>query len=174
MIRTPRQEGLGEWVRSHWGILSDSREQHLRSWESGAGPQGGHPQCPGGREGSHGCGTGPTCCVCFHSAEAVVATSLVVASRPCYIMSSAPTVAPATRVPFSPPLNSSYLSGVCCPAQDQEEGRDGGGGCCSGLTGSGEGGPLSSGVPRWGATCKTHTWSTDVRPAEGPAPAPPC
>lgn len=87
--RTPKQEGLGEWVGSHWGILSDSRNRHLRSWESGAWPQGGYPLRWGGPEGSHGCRAGPTCCVCFHSAEAVVATSLVVASRPRYIMSSA-------------------------------------------------------------------------------------
>lgn len=46
-------------------------------------------------------------------------------------------------------------------------------GCCSRLTGSGGGGASSSGVPRWGATCRSHTWSGDVRPAEGPAPAPP-
>lgn len=39
--------------------------------------------------------------------------------------------------------------------------------------GSGEGGASSSGVPRWGATCEGHTWSGDVRPAEGQAPAPP-
>lgn len=30
-----------------------------------------------------------------------------------------------------------------------------------------EGGASSSGVPRWGATCEGHTWSRDVRPAEG-------
>lgn len=128
--RGSRREGLGEWVGSHWGILSDSRERHLRNQQSGALPQGGHPQHPGGPEGSHGCGVGATCCVCFHSAEAAAATPLVVASRPRYIMSSAPPpVAPATRVPFSPPLSYPGPAGVWGPAQDPEarEGRDRGG-----------------------------------------------
>lgn len=96
--RGSRREGLGEWVGSHWGILSDSRERHLRNQQSGALPQGGHPQHPGGPEGSHGCGVGATCCVCFHSAEAAAATPLVVASRPRYIMSSAPPRSPRQRV----------------------------------------------------------------------------
>lgn len=128
--RGSRREGLGEWVGSHWGILSDSRERHLRSRLSGALPQGGHPQRPGGPEGSHGCGVGPTCCVCFHSVEAVAATPLVVAFRPRYIMSSAPPpVAPATRVPISPPLSCPGRAGVWGPAQGPEaqEGRGGGG-----------------------------------------------
>ena len=97
-----RQEGLGKWVGSHWGTLSDSREWHLRSPKSGAVPQGGHPERPGSRERSHGCRAGPTCCVCFHSAEAVAATPLVGASRPRYIMSSAPRL-PRQRVIFPPP-----------------------------------------------------------------------
>lgn len=57
--------------------------------------------------------------------------------------------------------------------QDFGEGR-GEGGFCLRQKGSGEGGASSSGVPRWGATCEGHTWSGDVRPAEGQAPAPPC
>lgn len=94
-----RQEGLGKWVGSHWGTLSDSREWHLRSPKSGALPQGGHPERPGSRERSHGCRAGPTCCVCFHSAEAVAATPLVGAS-PLH-NELRPPVAPATR-DFSP------------------------------------------------------------------------
>lgn len=137
---------------------------------------GGHPQCPGGPQGSHGCGAGPTCCVCFHSAEAVATTSLVVASRPCYIMSSAPR-SPRQRV-FPFPLPSVVPAHLAFAAQPRTRTwTQGGAGqrrcSCSRLTGSGEGGPSSSGVPRWGATCKRHTWSGDVRPAEGPTPAPP-
>lgn len=99
-----RQEGLRKWVGSHWGTLSDSREWHLRSPKIGAVPQGGHPERPGSPERSHGCRAGPTCCVCFHSAEAVATTPLVVASRPRYIMSSAPWLPQQRVIPFLLPL----------------------------------------------------------------------
>ena len=128
-----RQEGLGKWVGSHWGTLSDSREWHLRSPNSGALPQGGHPERPGSPERSHGCRAGPTCCVCFHSAEAVAATPLVVAFRPRYIMSSAPRL-PRQRVippPLSPPLvvptQLVLEAQPKTPTRDSEEGWNGGG-----------------------------------------------
>lgn len=54
-----RQEGLGECVRSHWGILSDSRERHLRSPKSGALPQGGHPERPSARSAHMAAEPGP-------------------------------------------------------------------------------------------------------------------
>lgn len=172
MRRSGLQAG-GAWgrVESPWGIL---RARHLWSRESGAWSQGGHPRHPACREGSHGCGAEPTCCVCFHSAEAAAATPLVVASRPRYIMSSAPQVARATRVTISSPVGSSSLARSCGPAQDPDAGAGRGRGCCCGLTGNREGGASSSGVPRWGSTCKKHTWSWYVRPAEGwlpPRPA---
>lgn len=95
---------------------------------------------PGGPEGSHGCRAGPTCCVCFHSAGAVAATSLVAASRPCYIMSSAPR-SPRQRV-FPFPLSSAVPAHR---AAQPGPGTRGGAGrrrcfCCR-LMGSGEGGP---------------------------------
>lgn len=133
-----RQEGLGKWVGSHWGTLSDSREWHLRSPNSGALPQGGHPERPGSPERSHGCRAGPTCCVCFHSAEAVAATPLVVAFRPRYIMSSAPRLPRQRVIPlFSSPC-SPDSAGVRSSAEDPDPGLRGGvergRGYCSRLT----------------------------------------
>lgn len=55
------------------------------------------PIAPELREGSHGHRAGPTCCICFHSAEAVAVIPLVVDSRPRYIMSTAPWL-PGQRV----------------------------------------------------------------------------
>lgn len=82
---------------------------------------------------------------------------------------------PRQRVfPFLlPSVVPAYLSLGAQPKTRTREGAGRGRGCCSRLTGSRGGGPSSSGVPRWGATCRRHTWSGDVRPAEGLAPAPP-
>lgn len=82
---------------------------------------------------------------------------------------------PRQRVfPFLlPSVVPAYLSFAAQPKTRTREGAGRRRGCCSRSTGSGGGGPSSSGVPRWGATCRRHTWSGDVRPAEGLAPAPP-
>lgn len=166
---------MSEWVRPRRGILSGSGELYLRSWVLGTHLQAGHPQrlSLGGltwlqsrvhvlhlfsfsrSRGRHPIG---------HCLPASLHNEL----RPSSCLSNA-----CCLLSSSPQLSRPSL--VLGPAYDP--GRMGGAGRGRGFAcrqkGSGEGGASSSGVPRWGATCEGHTWSGDVRPAEGQAPAPP-
>lgn len=105
----------------------------------------------------------------------MAATPLVVVSRPRYIMSSAPPRSPRQRVfpSLLPSVAPARLAFGAQPGTWKPRRGGTGAGLMLLIDGTARGGASGCGVPRWGATCRKHTWSEDVRPAEGPAPAPP-